>query len=167
MWLCQFSYIHMFCIYWFLMRLRQSTRSVVVRQTWDSPLVPDSPENSNNIFATIGYILLFSFWMLIYTFMSQRRGHRGNAGDRFRWHRHPPYVSVKYTRGDARPGWNTVPFRPTVHGVWRVMLVSTLRHSSQADVMHDAAKKCSQMISLFWHCGCRGADPVLYATSTH
>jgi hypothetical protein len=48
MWLCRFSYTHMPCIYWFLTGLRQSTRSVVVRQTWDSPLAPDSPENSNS-----------------------------------------------------------------------------------------------------------------------
>jgi hypothetical protein len=48
------------------------------------------------------------------------------------------------------------------------MLVNTLRHSSQADVMCDAANKCSyrQTIGPFWHGGCRGgADPVLYATN--
>jgi hypothetical protein len=53
----------------------------------------------------------------------------------------------------------------------RVMLVNTSRHSSQVDMMRDAAKKCSyhQTIGLFWHGGCRGvlggADPVLYTTN--
>src|SRR5882757_7403613 len=42
--------------------------------------------------------------------------------------------------------------------------MNTLRHSSQADVMHDTAKQCSyhQTIGLFWHSGCRGKQILCY-----
>ena len=42
-----FSISTFVCIYWFLTCLHQSTHFVVVRQMWISPLVPDSPKNSN------------------------------------------------------------------------------------------------------------------------
>src|SRR5882757_3117162 len=44
------------------------------------------------------------------------------------------------------------------------MLVNTSRHSSQTDVMRDAAKKCSyrQTIGLFWHGGGRGEQILCY-----
>jgi molecular chaperone DnaK (HSP70) len=37
----------------------------------------------------------------------------------------------------------TVPFQPTVHGVWRVMLVNTTWQSSQANFGCDRHQKCS------------------------